>query len=114
AFVMAAPASSTDDDNPRWSWPLQPPPEVVDTFDPPEDPYGPGHRGVDLAGRAGQPVLAVAPGRVRFAGLIAGRGVVVVDHGGQRSTYEPVDATVSVGATVQAGQPIGRLESAGS
>ena len=78
-------------------------------FDPPGDPWGAGHRGVDLAGSAGQSVHAALAGTVRFAGLIAGRGVVVVDHGDTRTTYEPVDATVAVGSSVATGRPIGRL-----
>jgi murein DD-endopeptidase MepM/ murein hydrolase activator NlpD len=65
---------------------------------------------VDLAGDVGQPVRAAAPGRVTFAGRLAGRGVVVVDHGGTRTTYEPVAASVAVGDTVYAGATLGRLE----
>ena len=91
-------------------WPLAPRPEVVSRFDPPESRWGAGHRGVDLAGHAGQPVRAAAPGRVTFAGRLAGRGVVVVDHGGTRTTYEPVGASVAVGDTVHAGTTLGRLE----
>jgi murein DD-endopeptidase MepM/ murein hydrolase activator NlpD len=95
-------------------WPLDPRPAVVAGFDPPSTRWGAGHRGVDLAGRPGQPVRAAAPGRVSFAGRLAGRGVVVVDHGGTRSTYEPVSASVSVGDPVSAGAVLGRLEVFGS
>jgi murein DD-endopeptidase MepM/ murein hydrolase activator NlpD len=95
-------------------WPLQPQPEVVHGFDPPTSPYGAGHRGVDLAGSVGQPVLAALPGTITFAGSLAGRGVVVVDHGATRTTYEPVAATVAVGAAVAAGSQIGTLDLAGS
>jgi murein DD-endopeptidase MepM/ murein hydrolase activator NlpD len=95
-------------------WPLRPEPEVVAGFDPPDSPWGSGHRGVDLLGTAGQVVRAALPGRVSFAGALAGRGVVVVDHGGTRTTYEPVDATVSLGDPVAAGDPIGRLALPGS
>jgi hypothetical protein len=45
---------------------------------------------------------------------LAGRGVVVVDHGSTRTTYEPVHATVRVGDVLALGQPIGTLELAGS
>jgi murein DD-endopeptidase MepM/ murein hydrolase activator NlpD len=83
---------------------------VVRYFDPPDSPYGPGHRGVDLAGKLGQQVYAIGAGRVRFAGSVAGRGVVVLDHGRLRSTYQPVLATVRPGASVTAGQRIGILE----
>jgi murein DD-endopeptidase MepM/ murein hydrolase activator NlpD len=59
-------------------------------------PFGPGHRGVDLAAVAGAPVLAAGAGTVVFAGTVAGRGVVSVDHsGGLRTTYEPVLPTVT-------------------
>ncbi len=94
----------------RWGWPLAPRPEVARTFDPPEDPYGAGHRGIDLSGRIGQSVLAVADGRVRFVGMVAGRGVVVIEHGDERSTYEPVIGAVDVGDRVRSGQVVGRLE----
>ena len=99
-------AAATD---PVGVWPLAPAPAVVSGFDPPEDPWGAGHRGVDLAGSPGQVVGAAMAGRVTFAGPLAGRGVVVVDHGGTRTTYEPVVATVEVGTEVAAGGAIGRL-----
>lgn len=95
-------------------WPLHPTPAVVSGFDPPRSRYGAGHRGVDLAGRPGQPVRAAAAGRVSFAGSIAGRGVVVVSHGATRTTYEPVTAVVGVGARVAAGDRIGTLQGGGS
>lgn len=95
-------------------WPLAPRPEVVAGFDPPATRWGAGHRGVDLAGHVGQPVRAALAGRVVFAGTLAGRGVVVVDHGGTRTTYEPVSASVSVGDPVAAGAVIGRLQVFGS
>ena len=51
------------------------------------------------------------PGVVVFAGPLAGRGVVSIEHaGGLRTTYEPVTASVTAGASVAAGQPIGTLE----
>ncbi len=95
-------------------WPLDPRPEVVATFSPPADPWGAGHRGVDLAGRIGEPVRAALPGEVVFAGRIAGKPVVSVSHGDTRTTYEPVVASVAVGARVVAGAVIGALEVAGS
>jgi hypothetical protein len=95
-------------------WPLSPRPHVVAGFDAPQTQWSSGHRGVDLAGGPGQAVLAALPGRVSFVGRIAGRGVVVVDHGGFRTTYEPVAATVAVGDTVRAGAQIGVLELFGS
>ena len=95
-------------------WPLRPRPLVRRRFDPPAVRWGRGHRGVDLAGRPGQRVSAALAGRVTYAGRLAGRGVVVVDHGATRTTYEPVTASVRVGDRVAAGGLVGRLELFGS
>ncbi|MDQ1709752.1 MAG: hypothetical protein QOG49_1137, partial [Frankiaceae bacterium] len=93
-----------------WVWPLTGTHTVSRGFDPPATRYGPGHRGADLPGRPGQPVLAAGAGRISYAGMLAGRGVVVVVHdGGLRTTYEPVMATVSAGAVVGVGDAIGVL-----
>ena len=53
-------------------------------------------------------------GTVTFAATLAGRGVVVVDHGGVRTTYEPVSASVHVGQHVGRGARIGTLQRASS
>jgi murein DD-endopeptidase MepM/ murein hydrolase activator NlpD len=95
-------------------WPLQPRPEVVHGFELPAKPWLPGHRGVDLAGHPGQPVLAATPGTITYAGPLAGRGVITITTGTRRTTYEPVVPAVSVGTTVQTGTVIGRLSAAGS
>jgi hypothetical protein len=107
--LALAPAARADTD-PVGTWPLQPEPEVVALFDPPDGPYGPGHRGVDLAGAAGQAVLTALAGEVSFVGSIAGRGVVTVTHGATRTTYEPVVGLVPLGTPVTAGQAIGTLQ----
>lgn len=93
--------------------PLSPPvPGGVErAYDPPEERWQAGHRGVDLAAPPGQAVSAAAPGRVVFAGMVAGRPVLSIEHdGGYRTTYEPVRAGVSVGTQVSAGQPVGTVE----
>ncbi|MFC7340795.1 M23 family metallopeptidase [Saccharopolyspora griseoalba] len=96
---------------PALSWPLDPPPAPVRPFEPPEHAYGPGHRGVDLAGASGQPVLAAADGVVVFAGRLADRELVSLEHtGGLRTSYEPVHPLVETGQRVSRGQPIGRLQ----
>lgn len=100
-------------DGPQAAWPVRPP-VVVAGFAPPTLPWLAGHRGVDLAAVAGQQVYALAGGRVAFAGVVAGKPVVVVQHpGGLRSTYEPVTAGVSAGAPVRAGQSLGVVALAG-
>jgi murein DD-endopeptidase MepM/ murein hydrolase activator NlpD len=93
---------------PGWQTPLRPM-VVTRAFAPPPTPYAAGHRGVDLAGSAGQGVFAAAAGDVSYAGTLAGRGVVVVVHGSLRTTYEPVTASVHRGAHVIGGQLIGTL-----
>ena len=80
-------------------------------FDPPPHYYGRGHRGVDLAGRTGLAVVAAGDGTVVFAGRVAGRGVVSVEHGdGLRTTYEPLAVAVPLGAVVRRGDALGALE----
>ena len=98
----------------RGVWPMRPRPDVVRRFEPPASRWGPGHRGADLAGHVGQPVRTALAGTVSFVGRIAGRGVVVVDHGATRTTYEPVLGSVSRGQRLAAGDVVGRLAGAGS
>jgi murein DD-endopeptidase MepM/ murein hydrolase activator NlpD len=109
SFPMAASALPRRSE--QGVWPLDDPATVVRDFRPPAVRWTAGHRGVDLAARPGAPVRAAADGTVRFAGQLAGRGVVVVGHGSVRTTYEPVIAEVRVGSRVVAGQPIGRIGS---
>ncbi len=111
--VTSTPAIA-DGTDPVGAWPLQPEPEVVRGFDPPDVAWGSGHRGVDLLGTPGQAVHAALAGTVTFAGVLAGRGVVVVDHGETRTTYEPVNASLERGATVTEGAVVGTLEAARS
>ncbi|WP_405177438.1 M23 family metallopeptidase [Nocardia sp. NBC_01377] len=95
----------------EFDWPLRPRPQVERRFDKPARDWLPGHRGVDLAGVPGQDVLAAGSGIVVFAGEVAGRPVVSIDHpGGLRTTYEPVRARVSIGSRVGRGSGIGELD----
>lgn len=113
APAAAAPPGAAPAPGHGWRWPLAPAPRVLRRFDVGPFPWSPGHRGVDLgptAAAEGAPVLAAGPGVVRFAGPVAGRGVVSVDHGsGIRTTYEPVTAVVRAGEAVAAGQRLGTL-----
>lgn len=95
---------------PLWTAPLAGPLPVGRRFEAPAHAYGPGHRGVDLHGPAGAPVLAAGDGVVAFAGMVAGRPVVSIDHAdGLRTTYEPVEPSVGAGQVVARGSPIGVL-----
>ena len=107
--VLSAPSAGAAP-RPGFGWPLHGTVVVERGFDPPRSAYGPGHRGVDLRASVGQEVLAAGPGRVSYAGLLAGRGVVTVTHtGGLRTTYEPVVPSVRVGTTVARGAVLGTL-----
>ncbi|MEE4022721.1 peptidoglycan DD-metalloendopeptidase family protein [Gordonia sp. PKS22-38] len=92
----------------RFVAPLDSGPTVVRTFDPPRQRWEPGHRGVDLATFPGAAVRAAGAGRVRFAGVLAGRPVVSIQHQGELiTTYEPVRASVRQGQSVRRGEVIG-------
>lgn len=93
----------------RLQWPVQPP-AVTRGFDAPAPDWQRGHRGVDLAGAPGQPVYAAGPGIVVFAGVLAGRPVVSIEHdGGLRTSYEPVEPVVRTGQRVDTTTAVGRL-----
>jgi murein DD-endopeptidase MepM/ murein hydrolase activator NlpD len=107
ALLLAAPAHAVTD---RFDWPLRPRPSVVRSFDAPTPNWNSGHRGVDLAGSAGQQVYAAGGGTVVFAGELAGRPVVSIAHpGGLRTSYEPLRPSVRPGQLVTAGATIGEL-----
>jgi murein DD-endopeptidase MepM/ murein hydrolase activator NlpD len=103
-FASAAPARAAAG---GWTWPVVGP--VIRGFDPPDTPFGSGHRGIDIAAPLDTPVLAAAPGVVTFAGPVGGRLFVTLDHGaGLESTYSFL-ASIAVrrGAVVARGQVLG-------
>lgn len=80
----------------------------------PAGPYGPGHRGVDLAAAPDAPVVAPAAGTVSFAGPVGGRGVLTLTLPGTgtpplRTTFSPVTPLVKAGTRVAAGTPVARV-----
>jgi murein DD-endopeptidase MepM/ murein hydrolase activator NlpD len=103
--VVGAPAQGAN----SWVWPMDPH-ELSVGFDRPAQNWLPGHRGIDLVGSAGTQVHAAGSGIIFFAGQVGGKGVVVVKHGVLRTTYEPVVASVTLGARVRAGDVLGTLQ----
>lgn len=96
---------------PTWRHPVDAP--IVDYFRPPSSRYGRGNRGLEYGTTRGQPVVAVADGKVVFAGQVGGQRFVVVTHGpALRSTYAYLERIhVAVGESVVSGQ---RLAAAAS
>src|SRR5438552_18450423 len=75
---------------------------LVRPYDAPDDPYAPGHRGVDVAAPLGSPVRASADGVVSFAGSVAGNLTVTIDHAsGVKTSYSYLGA-----ARVKKGQHV--------
>ncbi|MDZ5145326.1 murein hydrolase activator EnvC family protein [Microbacterium testaceum] len=93
-----------------WVWPATPV-EVTRPFIAPAHTYGPGHRGVDLRANA---VRSPADGRVAFVGMVAGRSIVTIDHGGGLvTTLEPVSTYLAAGDPVARGAPVGTVSDEG-
>jgi murein DD-endopeptidase MepM/ murein hydrolase activator NlpD len=113
ASIHAAPAFSVDAGSgavgaANWTWPVVGP--VIDPFDPPDSPYGAGHRGIDIATPVGTVIVAPDAGKVTFSGKVGGQLFVTLDHGGGlESTYSWLSATlVKKNDIVARGQPIAR------
>ena len=91
---------------------------AIDAFHPANNPDGThGHQGVDIGnGKLGDPILAMADGKVAFSDLIGAAKVVRIDHtGGYQSGYAHL-ATIETkkGLLVKRGQRIGTLGSTGA
>lgn len=92
----------------RYRPPVQAP--VVDPFRPPDGPYGAGNRGLEYRTTPGTPVRAIGAGAVVFAGQVAGRLVVSIDHpdGLRSSLVGLVSIEVRAGEAVRGGDVVGR------
>ena len=91
-----------------WSWPLRG--EVLRPYSLGPDPYAAGqHRGVDVAGSAGEDVHAPAAGIVSFVGVVpsSGRTVTIQTDGYAVSLTHLGETTVAKGATVAEGDAVG-------
>lgn len=107
--VSAVPGSRPAPRAASWRWPVPAPHPVLRRFAVGPHRWSAGHRGVDIAASPGSPVLAPAPGRVRFVGVVAGQPVLSIDHGDLISTYEPVSSALTRGDVVASGDVVGTL-----
>ena len=55
---------------------------IVRGYDPPDSPYGSGHRGIDIAAAMAPSCSRPTAGVVTFAGKVGGRLFLTIDHGG--------------------------------
>jgi peptidase M23-like protein len=86
--------------------------EVITQFRNGEDPYASGqHRGIDIAGDVGSPVVAAASGVVRFAGTAGSSGLTVgirTEDGRFDTSYLHLSSiSVRAGQRVSAGEQVG-------
>ncbi|MEO7122386.1 MAG: M23 family metallopeptidase [Lacisediminihabitans sp.] len=114
--VAVSPASASANEQPaagvapHWTWPVTAPRVIERAFSAPETAYGAGHRGIDLAAPVGETVLSPANGTVHFAGSVAGRPVLSIEHAGALlSSFEPVTSTLHAGDVVHRGDPVGTI-----
>lgn len=113
ASASAPPPRDDDSGRAGWTWPVTPP-EVVAPFVEPSHDYGPGHRGIDLRAPFDSEVVSPATGVIAFAGTVAGRGIVTIDHGaGLVTTLEPVRAVAAIGAPVHTGDVVALVDAGG-
>ncbi|HXF67684.1 MAG TPA: peptidoglycan DD-metalloendopeptidase family protein [Burkholderiales bacterium] len=101
-----APAREEGDETPDWGWPASG--RIISTFN-----ESAGLKGISIAGRLGQPVLASAAGRVIFSGTgIRGFGkLIVIKHNNAfLSVYaHNSELLVKEGQTVAKGQKIAEM-----
>ncbi len=107
AVAAPAPAAASGSLASHWVRPV--PGRVVRPFRAPLTRFGRGHLGADFAAPPGTAVRAAGPGRVVFAGAVAGARHVVVSHaGGLRTSYSFLASVrVTAGTRVGAGEVLG-------
>jgi Peptidase family M23 len=100
----------------EWIWPLRG--DVITPYRNGDDPYASGqHRGIDIAGDTGAPVVAATGGEVRFAGTAGSSGLTVsvrtADDRFDTSYLHLSSAAVREGDRIAAGDSIGTVGTTG-
>lgn len=94
-----------------WVWPVSPV-DIARAYEAPAHEYAPGHRGIDLV--ADREVRSPQSGAVAFAGSVAGRKVLTIDHGdGLVTTFEPLETGLRPGDVIARGEVIGAVSTGG-
>jgi hypothetical protein len=112
-LVVPAPGWAAGD----WTWPVHG--DVLTQFRNGDDPYAAGqHRGVDIAGPVGTPVVAASSGTVEFAGVVGSSGLVVSERtadGRYELSYLHLSAaSVRRGDSVDRGDRLGAVGVSGT
>lgn len=102
--LLPAPADA------HWLWPTTGPHHVVRDFEAPLTPWGPGHRGLDLAASSDE-VVAPVSGTLSFEGFVVDRPVLTITTlEGWKVSLEPVSTELEIGALITQGDILGILE----
>jgi lipoprotein NlpD len=108
----ASPAASGPDDEIAWAWPTSGAPTLLASFDEQKN------KGIDIGGRAGDPVYASADGRVVYAGAgLRGYGnLIILKHNNTYLTAYAHNQTLLVkeDQNVRKGQKIAEMGSTDS
>lgn len=119
AAAAGTPAAATDSSPPpaspvapgEWVWPAAG--VVSRAYQQPAHAYATGHRGIDILVDTTS-IRSPDAGTVVFAGTVVDRPLLTIDHGeGLVSTLEPVITSLTPGASVARGDPIGELAAGG-
>lgn len=92
-----------------FDWPVRKPVSALRAYDGPAQPWLSGHRGIDLAAKAGEDLLAPGDGVISFAGTVAGKDVVSMKYGKMVLTFEPAVTDMETGAAVSRGQRFAKV-----
>jgi len=107
-----SPSNTSVSTNIKWNWPAQG--DVIAKF----SLVSPVNKGIDIAGRLGEPVLAAAAGTVVYAGsgLLGYGNLVIIKHNDRYlSAYAHSDRLlVKENQQVKARQPIAEIGSSGT
>lgn len=112
AGSVRPPVKSMGDGEVRWQWPVAG--KIIQRFSAAEN----ANKGIDIAGKLGEPVVAASPGKVVYAGSgLLGYGLLIIIKHNDRylSAYaHNHELLVKEGSSVKAGEKIAEMGSSGA